>query len=188
MELIKYLGKGTGLAFLLSAMVIIFGIAAFIIIRSSKKEYAGRILFPLFFIEAGFVFLVILLGFPAKKEAGVGPGVVPLLWIIGIFSFSILLLVKALLKFEEKDPKWGRIDVVFIYLGFTILYLILMRYIGYYIATILYLVGGMYSLSYRNWKVILSLTAGWLLFSYFAFYKLLYVPLPTGKLITWIFG
>ncbi len=188
MELIRYLGKGTGFTLLLSAMIIIFGIAAYAVIRSSKKEYAGRILFPLFFIELAFVFLVILLGFPAKKEAGVGPGVVPLLWIIGIFSFSILLLIKALLRFEEKDPRWGRIGVVFVYLGFTILYLILMQYIGYFISTILFLVGGMYYLAYRKWKVIIYLTAGWLLFSYFAFYKLLYVPLPTGKLITLIFG
>ncbi len=188
MELITYLGKGTGFILLLSIMVVLFGIAVFIVLRSSKREYAGRILFPLFFIEAAVVFLVLLLGFPAKKEAGVGPGVVPLLWIIGIFSFSLLLLIKALLGFEEKDPKWGRIGVVFTYFGFTILYLILMQYIGYFIATIFFLVGGMYYLTYRNWKVIFSLTAGWLLFSYFAFYKLLYVPLPTGKLITWILG
>ncbi len=188
MKLIRYLGNGTGFALLLSAMVVILALAAVVVLRSSKKEYAGRILFPLFFIELAFVFLVLLLGFPAKKEVGVGAGVVPLLWIIGIFSFSLLLFIKAILGFEEKDPQWGRVGVVFVYLGLTILYLVLMPYIGYFIATILFLVGGMYYLSYKKWKVIFSLTAGWLLFSYFAFYKLLYVPLPTGKLITLIFG
>jgi len=188
MKLIKYFGQGSGLFILLSIMLIILGIALFAVIHSSRKEYAGRIMVPLFFIELAFVFLIILLNFPAKKKIGVGPGVVPLLWIIGIFAFSILLFIQAFLKKEDRDPKWGRVDAVLIYFGFTIGYLFLMQYIGYFISTILFLVGGMYYLSYRNWKVMISLTTGWLLFSYYAFYKLLYVPLPTGKLITWIFG
>jgi hypothetical protein len=70
----------------------------------------------------------------------------------------------------------------------TILYLIVMQIIGYNMATIIYLISGMYFLTYRNWKVMISLTAGWVLFSYFAFYRLLYVPLPRGLLIEWIFG
>lgn len=188
MEIIKYLGQGAGLFALLIAMLVIFGIAAFFTIRSSKREYTGRILFPVIFMELAFTFLIILLGFPEKKDAGVGPGVVPLLWIIGIFAFSLLLLIQALLGYEEKDPGWGHLNVVIPYFIFTILYLFLMQFIGYFIATILFLMGGMYFLNYRNWKVMISLTAGWLLFSYFAFYRLLYVPLPEGKLISWIFG
>ena len=188
MEVIKFLGKGPGLALLLVIMVAVLGIIAFITNRSSKKEYTGRILFPVIFMEIAFVFLIILLGFPEGQGDNVGPGVVPLLWIIGIFAFSIILLVKAMLGHEEKDPEWGHIKVVITYFVFVVLYLILMQYIGYFIATILFLIGGMYYLTYRNWKVMISLTAGWLVFSYLAFYKLLYVPLPKGKLISWIFG
>ena len=188
MELIKYLGHGSGLFLLLVILLGILGVVLFFTLRSSRREYAGRILLPLFFIELAFLFLVLVVNFPAKRGTGVGAGVVPLLWIIGIFAFSLLLFIQAVLRKEDKDPQWGRIDVVLIYFGSTIVYLILMQYIGYFLSTILFLIGGMYYLTYRNWKVMISLTAGWLLFSYFAFYKLLYVPLPTGKLITWIFG
>lgn len=173
---------------LLLAMLCIFGIVVFVTLKSSRRHYAGRILLPVFFLEVAFVFLIVLLDFPAKKQTGVGAGVVPLLWIIGISAFSLLLLVRALLRREEKDPGWGRVGLVFVYLGWTILYLILIQYIGYFISTVLFLLGGMYYLNYRNWKVMVGLAAGWLLFSYFAFYRLLYVPLPTGTLIDRILG
>ena len=188
MEVIKFLGKGTGLALLIAVMMIILGVITFITNRSSKKEYTGRIIFPVIFMEIASLFLILLLGFPQNTGNGVGPGVVPLLWIIGIYAFSIILLIQALLGYEEKDPQWGHLKVVIPYFIFTIVYLFLMQIIGYFISTILFLMGGMYYLTYRNWKVMISLTAGWLIFSYLAFYKLLYVPLPKGRLISWIFG
>jgi hypothetical protein len=188
MELARYLGKGNGFVFLMLALLVLFGIVFVFTFRSSRREITGQILFPVFFIEAAFIFFVVLLNFPAKKQAGIGASVVPLIWIVGITAFSILLLVKALLRGEEPDPEWGRVGVVFSYLGGTILYIILMNYIGYFIATALFLVASMYFLHYRNWKVMVSVAAGWVLFSYFAFYRLLYVPLPKGTLLSWAFG
>lgn len=188
MEIIKFLGKGTGLTLLIVGLLAVLGVVAFITSRSSKKEYTGRIVFPVIFMEIASLFLILLLGFPRNTGDNVGPGVVPFLWIIGIYVFSIILLIQALMGYEEKDPKWGHLKVVIPYFIFTILYLFLMQIIGYFIATIFFLIGGMYYLTYRNWKVMISLTAGWLIFSYLAFYKLLYVPLPKGRLISWIFG
>ena len=187
MEIIKFLGKGPGLWTLLAVLTVILIIIAFIIIKSSKRKYAGRLIIPVFFIEFSIFFGILTLGFPVKGDE-VGPGVVPGLWIIGILGFSILLLIRGLIKHEDEDPKWGRTDKVAVFIGMTILYLIIMQLIGYYLSTIIYLILGMYYLAYRDWKVMISLTAGWILFSYFAFYRLLYVPLPRGLLIEWIFG
>lgn len=187
MEMIKFLGKGPGFWALLAVMTIIFVIIAFIIIKSSKRKYAGRLIIPVFFIEFAIFFGILTLGFPVKGDE-VGPGVVPGLWITGILSFSILLLIRGLLKHEDEDPAWGRTDKVAVFIVMTILYLIVMQFIGYNLATAIYLILCMYYLAYRDWKVMISLTAGWILFSYFAFYRLLYVPLPRGLLIEWIFG
>ncbi|RKX82195.1 MAG: hypothetical protein DRP58_10660 [Spirochaetes bacterium] len=186
MELIKFFGKGPGFWVLLAILAVIFLGIALIVLKSSKKRYAGRILIPVFFIELALLFGTMALGFPHKGE--VGPGVVPGLWIVGILTFSLLLFFQAISKHEEKDPPWGKISNVAVFILMTILYLIIMQFIGYYLATIIYLILGMYYLSYRNWKVMSSLTAGWVIFSYFAFYRLLYVPLPRGILIEWIFG
>jgi len=187
MELIKYFGKGPGFWVLLAILTVIFLGIVFIVLKSSKKRYAGRILIPVFFTELAFLFGILALGFPDRGDE-VGPGIVPGLWIIGILGFSILLIIRALVKHEDKDPKWGRTDKVAVFIVMTIVYLIIMQLIGYNLSTIIYLILGMYYLAYRDWKVMISLTAGWILFSYFAFYRLLYVPLPRGLLIEWIFS
>jgi hypothetical protein len=187
MEIIKFLGKGTGFWVLLAIMAAILLSIALIVIKSSKKRYAGRIIIPVFFIELALFFGIMTLGFPDRGD-DVGPGVVPLLWITGILGLSIFLLIRGLLGQEEEDPDWGHTGKVTAFIAMTILYLIVMQIIGYNMATIIYLISGMYFLTYRNWKVMISLTAGWVLFSYFAFYRLLYVPLPRGLLIEWIFG
>ncbi len=188
MNVIKFLTKGSGLAVLLGLMVLILGAVAMAAVKSGKREYTGRIIFPVLFMEIAFVFLLMVLSFPEKKLAGVGPGAVPILWISGIFIFSIILLIQVFTGHEEKDPEWGHLEIVIPYFIFTVIYLLLMQIIGYFISTVLFLIGGMYFLSYRNWRVMISLTAGWLIFSYLAFYKLLYVPLPRGSLINWILG
>lgn len=187
MEIIKFLGKGTGLGVLLAVLAAILIVITLLVIKSPKKRYTGRIVIPVFFIELAVLFGIITLGFPVRGDK-VGPGVVPGLWIVGILGLSIFLLIRGLLAYEDEDPAWGRIGKVSVFIAMTILYLIIMQIIGYYAATVIYLISGMYYLAYRNWKVMISLSAGWILFSYFAFYRLLYVPLPRGLLIEWIFG
>lgn len=187
MELINFLGKGTGLGILLAILAVILIAAIFFVLRSSRRKYAGRIIVPVFFIVLATLFGIITLGFPDKGDT-VGPGVVPGLWIVGILGLSVFILIRGILGYEEEDPPWGRTGKVAVFIAMTILYLIIMQFIGYYLATVLFLFSGMYYLAYREWKVIISLSAGWILFSYFAFYRLLYVPLPRGLLIERIFG
>ncbi|MBB6482178.1 tripartite tricarboxylate transporter TctB family protein [Spirochaeta isovalerica] len=187
MEIFKFFEKGPGFWLLLGVMTIILAVIALILKRSSKKEYIGRIIVPVFFIEMAVVFGLLTLTFPNKGDV-VGPGVVPGLWIIFIIIFSIVLLMRVFLGYEEIDPPWGHIGKVFIYIGLIVAYLLIMQLIGYFLATILFLITGMYFLTYRNWKVMISMSVGWILFSYFAFYKLLYVPLPKGWIIERIFG
>jgi len=187
MELIKFLGKGTGLWIITAVMAVIFLVFLFATIRSSKRKFAGRILVPLFFMETALVFGIMVLGFPDKGDV-VGPGVVPGLWLLGIFGLSTFLFMRSLLGHEQEDPEWGRIGKVTIIIGMTLFYIFIMQIIGYSLATVIYIIGSMYFLSYRWWRVMITLSAGWILFSYFTFYRLLYVPLPRGSLIEWIFG
>jgi len=187
MKLIEYLGSGSGLLLFIAIMAAILIAIIILVVKSSKKEYAGRIIIPVVLIEMALAFGVVTLNFPKKGDV-VGPGVVPALWLIAILIFSILLLTKALFGKEEKDPPWGHLKKVAAFIIMTILYIIVMQFIGYYLATIIYLILGMYYLSYRNWTVMVSIAAGWVIFSYFAFYRLLYVPLPKGMLIERIFG
>lgn len=187
MELFKFFAKGTGFWLLLTSLVVLAIIAVILVRKSSKKEYTGRIIVPFIFIELAVFFGILALSFPVKGDE-VGPSVVPLLWIVGILGLSLVLLFRALTGHEEIDPPWGKVSSVVVYIIMIILYLLFMQLIGYFLATAVFLLSGMYYLKYRNWKVMISVCAGWILFSYFAFYKLLYVPLPRGMIIEWIIG
>ena len=187
MEIIKFFGKGAGFWILLAIMAVVVIATAVLVKKSSKKDYTGRIVVPVIFMELAVFFGILALGFPAKGDE-VGPAVVPGLWIIGILGLSIVLLVRALTNHDEPDPPWGKVSSVVIYIIMIILYLFFMQLIGYFLSTAIFLITGMYYLTYRNWKVMISMSVGWILFSYFAFYKLLYVPLPQGLLIERIFG
>ena len=187
MALITFLKEGPGFLLMIAVLTGIFLGALWLIRRSSLREYTGRLVIPVFFMELAVVFAVMTLGL-RRTNSEVGAGVVPGLWITAIFILSLLLLILAALGKEEKDPPWNKIGSVAVMIGAIVLYLVLMQYIGYALASILFLVFSMVFLSYRSWKVIASITVGWILFSYFAFYRLLYVPLPKGRLIEWIFG
>lgn len=187
MELISFLGKGTGLWIMAALMTVIFLAVFFLVMKSSKRKFAGRILIPLFCMEIAISFGVVVLGFPVKGDV-VGPGVVPSIWLLGIFGLSAFLFIRGLRGRDQPDPEWGHTGKVVLIIGMTILYIIMMQIIGYNLSTVLYMIGTMYFLSYRKWKVMITLSAGWIFFSYFAFYRLLYVPLPRGILIEWIFG
>lgn len=188
MEIIKFLGKGPGLWILLSLMVLILIVLVPLLKRSSRQKYTGRILIPVFLIETGIFFGILALNFPVKQEDPVGPAIVPALWIYGILILGTYLIVQALRKKENEDPPKGRVGGVAVFIGMTVMYVMLMPLIGYTISTLIYLIFSMYYLNYREWKVMISVTIGWILFSYFAFYRLLYVPLPKGILIERIFG
>ncbi|MCP5514958.1 MAG: tripartite tricarboxylate transporter TctB family protein [Spirochaetales bacterium] len=187
MDTIKYFGKGPGLYIMASVLFFLFAAIIFAIYKSSKKEYFWRLSIPVFFIMTVLGFMVIAMGLPVKGDE-VGPAIVPELWITGIILLSVLIIIRTLFGLDEKDPGWGRVGVVGAFLAFTILYLYMIIYIGYYISTLIYLSVSIYSLSYRDIKVIAGLSLGWILVSYVAFYRILYVPLPKGILIERIFG
>ena len=185
--MVDYLRSGIGFGILVAVLVLILAATVLVVRRSSYREYTGRIALPVFFFEFACLFGFLALGFPDKGDE-VGPGVVPMLWIVGIILLSVFLFIRSIMNLEEKDPPWGQWRKVAVFIAMTILYLIIMQYIGYYVSTVLFLSLGMIYLGYRNWKVVVPVSAGWILFSYFMFYRLLFVPLPRGILIDLIFG
>ncbi len=186
MEFAKFLNTQIGFYIAFSIYVVSLVILGLIISKTPRKKYIGRILIPVGFIELTIIFFLITLGFPKSDQ--VGPAVVPRLWMGVIVALSLYLLIRGIAGKEGEDPESGRIDTIFLFLGLTILYLLAIQYIGYFVSSVFFVILGMYMLSYRNWKVIISVTIGWILFSYFAFFKLLFVPLPKGLIITRIFG
>jgi len=184
-NLIAKLSTGKSLSFLVIFSVIIFLIIWFFVNRSPNNKYLSRIMVPLFFIILSIILFIISFSFPSNEK--VGPSVIPRLWIIILIPLNIYLLINILRQKKEIEHKDENKTIVFGFIGLLILYLISIFYLGYFISSFVFLFIGMYILDYRKYLTILLISAGWLLFSYLIFYKLLYVPLPIGKLIEMIF-
>jgi putative tricarboxylic transport membrane protein len=179
------LATGKTLNFLVIFLIIILIAIWFVTKRSAQGKFLNGIMLPLFFIALAIVFFLISFTFPSNEK--VGPSVVPRLWILILIPLNIFLLIDIFRKHEETEKSEGNQVVVWGFIGLLVLYLISIFYIGYFISSFVFLFVGFYLLGYRKYLTMLLISAGWLLFSYLIFYKLLYVPLPMGKLIEMLF-
>ncbi|MBC8384835.1 MAG: tripartite tricarboxylate transporter TctB family protein, partial [Candidatus Cloacimonetes bacterium] len=179
------LGSGKNLIFLVLFSVMIFLVIGFTVNRSSKRNFSGKIMIPVFFLLLSIILFIISFSFPSNER--VGPSVIPRLWIFILIPLNIYVLIDVLRQKKEIEHHNENKNVVFRFIGLLILYLIGILYLGYFISSSIFLIVGIYMLGYRRILPMLLISAGWLLFSYFVFYKLLYVPLPVGKLIEMIF-
>ncbi len=164
-------------------LIIIIYIAIGFLTYFSKLRYKfGRIMIPLFFIFLSIIFYLITYSFPVNEK--VGPSVVPRLWIAFIIPLSLYLLFDILRKDKEniEIPK-GDIPIVWKFFLLLVVYLISMIYIGYFISSFLFVFFAMLLLGYKKYSTMVLISAGWIVFSYFVFYRMLFVPLPTGKFI-----
>jgi len=153
--------------------------------KGQTPRFTGNILLPLSILLMCGVFYTQTLDFPQVED--VGPEVVPYLWMIFLVTFCIFLLFQAIKKRGQPDPESGQLRTLFIYAAFIILYLMLIESAGYFISTFIYLVVSMLYLGFRNRLAIVAISLGWLVFSFVIFYKLLYIPLPIGPILSpWI--
>tara|TARA_Y100001001_G_scaffold133972_1_gene134345 strand:- start:369 stop:797 length:429 start_codon:yes stop_codon:yes gene_type:complete len=132
-----------------------------------------------FFLLISIVLFLQSFIFPVSSE--VGPAVIPRLWIFALVPLSLLLLVKTLRNKDGVEQAGTRVDIVLTFIGFLVVYLLVMNYIGYFLSTFIFMITGMIYLGYKNIKVMLITSATWIMFSYIIFYKILFVPLPLGK-------
>ena len=187
-ELGLFLNSMNGLWTLLALMVVFLAAMVPVIKRSVGREYLGQSLVILGILYIAGAFFLLSLWFRPPRLGGVPSTVIPRLWIAGIIIVSAYLFGRIKMKHEDKDPPSGDLRRVLLFSIAVIVYLIVMVYLGYYISSFIFLGFGMWALSYRRWPVILSIMTGWGVILYVVFYRLLYVSLPRGVVITALFG
>jgi len=153
---------------------------------TSKDEprFIGNLMLPSAVLVISLVFYYLALGFPDQDE--VGPAVVPYLWIVFTVFFSAVLIVQSLRKTITPDPKPGKIAHVWLYAGWLVVYLMAIQTMGYYSSTFIFLCTSMYMMGYRKSPVIIAIAVVWLVFAYFIFARLLFIPLPMDPMLTGI--
>lgn len=152
------------------------------LLRSKLRPIAGELLILIGIVSIAILFYIITLSFPAPSKVDlVGAQGVPKLWIfllLPLVGFQFFLLFKTLPNTAEYNKK----HLVFSFLAMLLSYALLIPILGYWLATLLYLPAALFLLNYIQVKLMLSLSLGWLLFSYFIFQRMLMVDLPKGLL------
>ena len=149
---------------------------------NSAQRFIGNLILPSVVLVISLVFYYLALDFPDQEE--VGPAVVPYLWIAFTVFFCVILIIQSLRKTIAPDPKSGRIAHVWLYAGWLVAYLVSIQIMGYYSSSFIFLCTSMYMMGYRKLPVIITIAFLWLVFTYFIFAKLLYIPLPMDPMLS----
>jgi len=127
-------------------------------------------------ITAIVIIVLSILGLVEAKSYPAEAGAYPLAILLMAIALSVILLVTK----PRVKTKPGNIVYRQLYgmIAFTIAYYIIIRIIGYYFATLLYVLVSMYFLKERNLIVLASVSVGFVVVLYCVFGLFLRVPLP----------
>lgn len=163
---------------LASGMVVVL-VGLGVLVRYSRwRQYLGNIMVPCSLVAVCALFLILSLDFPVTE--GVGPRAVPLLWSVLILILSGIILAQVLRGEDKVPPKVERMGLVLLVMATLVAYFVAISYLGYFLSTFLFIVVALNMLSYPRKALTVVIAGGWVVFSYFFFYKLLYTQLPLG--------
>ncbi len=166
-----------------SVMLFIYLFLIAVIYKTKNSWFNGDVIIALGLLFLAVYTYYLTLEFPVGKLGGkVGPATIPRLWSILLSFFSIWLIYQSIKKTENKNSGNGKIIKSLGLIILMSLYLVIVTYIGYYIATGIFLISGIIWMDYKRLIPIILTTAGFLLLSYYIIEILLKVPLPKGTL------
>ena len=120
-------------------------------------------------------------------EAGATPRTMPRLWALLMTLASIgafFAIIKDDNKEDEKFNKWAFALLVGVGSIFSV---ILFQYIGYYLSSAIFIFVVMIAMGERNKLQLILVPVIWCVFTYFVFYRMLYIKLPFGALFEALF-
>lgn len=182
----SFLNSKTGLLVVVGVFLLYLLIGYLAVKPLAKRQYRGQFVVILALIYISILFLIITYSF--RKSGVVHSGVIPRIWIFGILACSVYLLITIFTGKESPDPEAGSLRRPIIFILTTLVYIMLMPYLGFFIASFIFLILAILLLEYRRWGVILAVSAGWIIFNYLLFYRLLFVPFPQGIILKMLQG
>lgn len=174
---VKFFSEGIGLLWLTAGVLAVFVGLGILVHRSRMRQYLGNILIPSCLIALSLVFLVFTFDFRVEEA---GPAVIPRFYIFLILLLSSIILMQIFRGKEKVVPGIERKGFLALVMAVLIGYFLAMPFMGYFLSTFIFIVLMLHMLSYRRKWLIWLIAGGWVIFSYYVFYKLLYIQLPLG--------
>lgn len=128
------------------------------------------------FLGSLFLFLMSF-NFPPSLEPGLpGPDFWPRVILVCLMGLSLLLFIVSLKGKGTKEIDWNIKHLMPVFL-LGLLYLLLINYLNYLIATFFFIILLLVFLGVRNWKTSVLFNIIYLIIVYFIFVRILGVPL-----------
>lgn len=138
----------------------------------------------------GAVLLFEIHSYPADVQ--MFPGI--FIWLfMGFMAITLFQGIRKTLSPGKYDQSewWCKFETIknpVISAAFVVVYVALAGLIGFYIATVVYMLAAMYYFGSKNWKLNILIAVGMVIFCFVLFEKALSVTLPEGMLLKAIFG
>lgn len=135
-------------------------------------------------VGLGLVTIYLSKDFPKEVSSAPGPGFYPTILGILLIILAILLVLNSFLKqSSQKTNFWSKeARRVYFTFGLTVIYSILMYYVGFYLATVLFLVTTMLFMGVKKKWLVVVMTFLITLFIFIVFDYFLHTPFPTQRL------
>lgn len=185
---LTYFAEGAGFLMMLAVFAAAIAAVSFLVYRSRRRPITSTLALSMSFIALGLTVLVLSDNLSHSAFIGNEAAMIPRLWAGILIPIALLLIYRSVTGQEEEPEKGGRLDKVLYVAAVLIVMVFLMKYLGYFICSAIFVFACMYILDYRKYLTMTALSLAWVAFSYFIFYKLLWVTLPIGTVIKAIFN
>jgi hypothetical protein len=119
-------------------------------------------------------------------ESGATPRTMPRLWALLMLLASVGAFFAIINQNNKPDEKFNRWVFAFLVGIGSIFSVIMFQYIGYYLSSAIFILVVMIAMGEKNKLQLILVPIIWCLFTYFVFYKFLYIKLPFGSLFSWL--
>ncbi|PID81768.1 hypothetical protein CSA17_01290 [bacterium DOLJORAL78_65_58] len=146
-------------------------------VRLRRGTLTGQTVIAGVSLSLASLFFFYALGFPPPTVGqSVGAGTIPIIWALVLGLFSLVQIVSGLRHPQENSR--GQVGKVLIIAVLLMVFVFLLPRAGFFPATVVLLVGGIYTMGYRNHLKTALLVMGVLLFCWLVFVQTLGLPLP----------
>ena len=132
------------------------------------------------FIGGFFYFLT--MDFPELKNNELGPAFLPRIYCGLLIIFGLILFIQGLLDKNKEAEKVKTFGYALMSMAIVFLYILVLPYVGFYISTVLAMLGLLIFSKVRRVLLLVSVPIGAVLFVYLVFELMLKVQIPKGSL------
>jgi hypothetical protein len=140
-------------------------------------------IFAVVIMIVSLLFLNFTRKFPAAiEQMDVGPAALPRMIFVGLIILCILYLIDLYRRSEDQPFAVENVLSILTAFGLLALYVVLTYFLGYVLATFLFVILMLILLRYHRWGINVLFIGGIMIVTYYGFNKAVGIPFPKGIL------